>query len=199
LADETPSGEAAQPAPAAPLGSEASTIQPPPYVAPASATESAPEAEPQSWEFESEEPKPSNFMVGLAAGVGLGLLAAIAYAVITIVSDREFAALAVLLGVAVAFGFTRFGRTQGIVAGIVAAIVALGFFFVAVFVASAGLIAKEYGDPFLDSLSLVIQNADLVVEAYFEDPLSYVFVGIAALIAFLYASGLRGKKVGKQS
>ena len=199
MADETTSGAAAQPAPAAPLSTEATLVQPPPYEAQTAAPGSAPEPPAYPVAFDTEPPKPSNFLVGLAAGVGLGLLAAIAYAVFTVVTEFEIGWLAILIGAAVAFGFTRFGHTKGIAAGLVAALVAFGSFFVAIFVAMAGLNTKEFGDPFITSLSLAIQNAGALVELYFQDPKSYLFVALPVIIAFAYASGLRDKKIGKQA
>jgi hypothetical protein len=43
----------------------------------------------------------------------------------------------------------------------------------------------------------MLQNTSLVVEVYFEDPLSYVFIAISAIIAFVYAAGLAGRKLGR--
>ena len=209
MADETPVGDVAQPTPnPAPLTpppappivadwtAEMTTEQPPPYVPPATPGPAAP-LSPEAVSFDLESDDSPNFMVGLAAAVGLGLLAAIAYAVIAVIADREFAMLAVLIGIAVAFGFKRFGHTTGLVPGLVAAVVALGMFFVAIFLSAAGVYADKYGDGYLDSLRLVLNNTGLIINDYFADPLSYAFVGLAAIIAFAYASGRAGKKVGK--
>jgi hypothetical protein len=187
MADDKPTPEpASAPSAAEPIGSAT------PEAAAASAT--AGDASPVGFEVPEQSP---NFVVGLAAAVGLGLLAAIVYAAVAIFAEREFAILAVLIGIAVAFGFLRFGRTKGVLAGIVAAIIAIALYFVAIFVTTAGLFAKVQGESFMNSLSLMLQNASLVVQVYFEDPLGYVFVGISAIIAFVYAAGLAGRKLGK--
>jgi hypothetical protein len=154
-------------------------------------------AEPVPVGFEVADEKGPNFMVGLAAAIGLGLVAALLYAGVAILAEREFAILAVLIGIAVAYGFLRFGRTKGVLAGLVAAVIAIALYFVAIFVTTAGLWSKESGESFLDSLSLMLQNTSLVVEVYFEDPLSYVFIAISAIIAFVYAAGLAGRKLGR--
>lgn len=169
---------------------------PPPPMAPTQAPLQASDGTPVGFE-DMTTPQP-NFAVGLAAAIGLGLAAVALYAVVAIFSGREFAILAVLIGVGVAFGFTRFGRTSGILAGIVAGVVALVLFFVAIFVTMAGMLSKEADYPFFTALGDLMSQAGLAMEIYFEDPLSYVFVAISVVIAFAYASGLAGKKVGRE-
>jgi len=187
VADDTPTPDpSTAPSAAEPIGS----------ATPASPEPSAAPGDPAPVGFEVPE-QSSNFMVGLAAAVGLGLVAAFIYAALAIFAEREFAILAVLIGIAVAFGFLRFGRTKSILAGVVAAVVAIALYFVAIFVSTAGLFAKSEGESFMSSLSLMVQNASLVVQVYFEDPVSYVFVGISAIIAFVYAAGLAGRKFGR--
>ena len=104
----------------------------------------------------------------VAAGTGLGLLAALAYAGIAIVIDRELAALALLIGVAIAFGFHRFGRTRGIVPGIIAGVIALVLFFVAIFVEGRRHDRQDCTTcSFVDGMRLVTENAGDFVSVYF--------------------------------
>jgi hypothetical protein len=141
--------------------------------------------------------KAPNFMVGLAAAVGLGLAAAMVFAVFTILAERTRSILAVLIGIAVAFGFRRFGRAKGVLAGVVAAVVTIALCFVAIFVTMAGLISKDADESFIDSLTLTLQNASAVVQVYFENPFSFVYLAMSAIAAFLYAADLTGRKYAR--
>lgn len=190
MADDNPTPEVT-PAPAAAEQLGSYTPPAPPVAPPLDTDAPAPVG------FDATEDVRPNFVVGIAAAVGLGLVAALVYAGVAIFAEREFAMLAVLIGIAVAYGFLRFGRTKGLAAGLVAAVIALVLYFVAIFATTAGLWSKESGEPFLDSLGLMLQNASVVVEVYFEDPLSYVFIAISVIIAFVYAAGFAGRKMGR--
>ncbi|MCR6712679.1 MAG: hypothetical protein NVV57_08260 [Demequina sp.] len=137
---------------------------------------------------------PSNLAVGLVAGVGLGLVAAMIYAAVAIFGDREFLALGLLIGFAVAFGFHRFGHTRGIVPGIIAAVVALVLYFLAIYVEGAGAIARENGVGFMDALRFVIENNAEFLKFYFSDALSYVFLIVSVGAAFFYAYDAKSQR-----
>jgi hypothetical protein len=134
---------------------------------------------------------PSNLAVGLVAGIGFGLLAAIVYAVITIVSDREFLVLGLLIGFAIAFGFHRFGHTRGVLPGVLAAVIAAVVYVIAIFLETAGGLTKVYDVGFLDALRTCIQYPTDVFSSYFSDGLSYVFFVVSVGMAFYYAWGGR--------
>src|SRR5690606_40761657 len=72
-------------------------------------------------------------------------LAAILYGVITFATGNEYGILSALIGIAVAFGFSRFGHTQGWLAGGIAAVIAAVLYIVAIFIGMAGLLSKEIG------------------------------------------------------
>lgn len=127
---------------------------------------------------------PSNLAVGLTAGVGLGLLAALLYAGVAVIGEREFLMLGLLIGIAVAFGFHRFGHTRGVVPGVIAAVVTFLLYFLAIFVEGAGTIAKIAEVSFMEGLRTVVENAGEFLSAYFEDPLSYVFLIVSVGWAF---------------
>ena len=138
---------------------------------------------------------PANLAVGIAMGTLFGLIAAIVYAVVTILIDREFAALALLVGFAIAYGFHRFGKTRGVVPGIIAAVIALVMFFLAIFIETAGAYAKYVGVSFVDGMRAAVQNPDLVISGYFSDGLSYLFALLTVVYAFYYAKGGKSAKV----
>ncbi len=118
------------------------------------------------------------------------------YVLIAILADRESAWLAILIGLAVGFGFSKFGRTRGVVPGVLAALVTLALFLVAIVVIIAGYLSKELGASFGEALSFVLENFSLSMEAYFSDPLSYVFVAGATIVAFFQGAGLAARKIG---
>ena len=139
----------------------------------------------------------SNLAVGIAMGTLFGLLAATLYAVIAIVAEREFAVLALLIGFGIAFGFSRFGHTRGIVPGVIAAVIAAVLFFVAIFVEAAGSIAKYFEASFVDGLRAAVESPGDVVSIYFSDALSYLFLAITVGFAFYYANGGKAAKAEK--
>ena len=130
---------------------------------------------------------PSNLAVGITAGVGLGLVAALVYAGVAIFAERELLVLGVLIGFAVAFGFHRFGHTRGIVPGIIAAVITLVLYFLAIYIEGGGAIAKEADVSFIDGLRFVMENNAEFLKYYFEDPLSYLFLAVSVGAAFIYA------------
>lgn len=132
---------------------------------------------------------PPNLAVGVAAGAGLGLLAALVYAGVAIFADREFLILGLLIGFAIAFGFHRFGHTRGVVPGLIAAVLAFVLYMVAIFITGAGVVAKIAEVSFVDGLRFVTDNASEFLSDYFSDPLSYIFLGVAVVMAFYYAFG----------
>ena len=147
-----------------------------------------------AWEPDpnAEPPKP-NLAVGLVAGVILGLLAAVLYTVVTVVTEKDYFMLGALMGIAVAFGFYRFGHTKGIVAAIIAAIVAAIVYVVGIFLSTAGLAGKIYDIGFTDALRVLIENPVDTLKLYFEgDALSWVFFGGSVLLSAFYA--FRGAK-----
>ncbi len=139
----------------------------------------------------------SNLAVGIAMGTLFGLIAAILYAVIAIVTEREFALLGLLIGFGIAFGFSRFGHTRGLVPGVIAAVIALVLFFVAIFVETAGGIAKYFEVSFVDGLRAAVESPGDVVSLYFSDALSYLFLALTVGFAFYYANGGKAAKAEK--
>jgi hypothetical protein len=146
----------------------------------------APAAPEQALPAPAPLPRP-NLAVGITAGVGLGVVAALVYAGFAIASDRELLAFGLLIGFAVAFGFHRFGHTRGIAPGLIAAIVTLALYFVAIFIEGGGVIAKLYDVSFIDGLRSVIENSGEFLSAYFSDGMAYLFLGVSVVAAFFYA------------
>ena len=142
---------------------------------------------------------PANLAVGIAMGTLFGLIAAIVYAVVSLQLEREFAALALLVGFAIAYGFHRFGKTRGVVPGIIAAVIALVMFFLAIFIETAGAYAKYVGVSFVEGLRATVQNPDLVISGYFSDGLSYLFALLTVGYAFYYAKGGKAAKVERKA
>jgi len=132
---------------------------------------------------------PSNLPVGIAMGTLFGLLAAILSAVIAIAAEREFALGPLLIGFGIAFGFGRFGHTRGLVPGAIAVAIALVLFFLAVFLESAGSIAKYFEASYIDGLRAAVESPGDVVSSYFSSGPAYLFLALTVGFAFYYANG----------
>ncbi|GAA2240237.1 hypothetical protein GCM10010401_11070 [Rarobacter faecitabidus] len=139
------------------------------------------------------EPAPANLTRGLLTGLGFGVAATILYVVVAVSAEKEYAVLSVLIGLAVGFGFSRFGRTKGAQAGLCAALVTLALFLVAIVLMDAGLNAKYLGTPFLEELRISATFLNAVISLYFSDLLSYVFVAAAVIVAFFQGAGFNKK------
>jgi hypothetical protein len=135
----------------------------------------------------------SNVPLGIAAGLGLGLAVAGVYAVFATATGREIGYLAVLIGVAVGFGMSRVGKVKNVGLGFVAALIAAVVFVIAVFLTSAGVIAKEFSMGVMEVLSELLNAPVDTLRFYFEDFMSWVFLAFAVVPAFVMASGLRDK------
>jgi hypothetical protein len=161
-------------------------IQPPMEPAPAAPT-AAPAAAPA-------EPAPaSNLPVGLAAGVGLGLVAVLIYAGVAWLSDREFGYIAFLIGFGVAFGLVKFGRRASVMHGAIAAVISAALFILALFLTATLALMKIYEASFGDSLNAVMQVPGELLSEYFKDPMSWLFLVLAVIPSFITASGLRNR------
>jgi hypothetical protein len=136
----------------------------------------------------------SNVALGIAAGLGLGLLAAGVYAAVATATDREIGYLAVLIGVAVSFGMTRAGKVKNVGLGFVAALIAAVIFVIAVFLTSAGVIAKQFSVGYLDVLREIFIAPSEALKFYFDEVLSWVFLAFAVVPAFVVVSGLRDRE-----
>lgn len=138
-------------------------------------------------------PQPS-FARGFVAAIGLGLAAVALFVAVAFIVDQRVAALAVLIGLGVALGFTRVGRVKGVAIGLVSAFLTAVLFCVAVIVTTAGFVSEFSATDFGTSLSRAFANADLVLDDYLDSPSAYVFASISVLVAFVYGAGFAGKK-----
>lgn len=137
----------------------------------------------------------SNTMLGILAAIGFGLVAAGLYAVVAIVTDREIGYLAVLIGVAVGWGFTVVGKVKNLTVGFVAVVIAALMFVVAIGLAAAGFISSDYGVSLFVGLEEVSRQAVPLLQVYFEsDFMSWLFLLLAVAPAFVVASGIRDKQ-----
>jgi len=159
---------------------------PPPPVPAAPASPAAPAAAP-------------NLPVGIAFGALFGLLAALVYAGIAVLAEREFLVLGLLIGFAIAFGFHRFGHTRGVVPGAIAAVIAMVMYVIAIFVETAGALAKAFDASFMDGLRTALDYPGEVFSGYFSDALSYLFVVVSVGMAFYYAWGGRQAQAAASS
>ncbi|PKQ25583.1 MAG: hypothetical protein CVT64_09180 [Actinobacteria bacterium HGW-Actinobacteria-4] len=136
-----------------------------------------------------------NTMLGVLAAIGFGLVAAGVYAVVAVITDREIGYLAVLIGVAVGWGFTIVGKVKNLALGFVAAVIAAIMFVVALGFAAAGFISGEPGETFFTGLDFVTREIALLLQIYFDEGfLAYVFLLLAVAPAFVIASGIRDKE-----
>jgi len=140
-----------------------------------------------------DEPSSSNLGLGILAGVGLGLVAVAVYVGISAALNRELLYFALLIGILVGFGITRAGKTRGVLAGVISALITAVLFVLAVLLLFTALLAKNYGEPFFELLSVVFDHTLETLQMYFEDPLGYVWGAATVVVGFM--SGFAGKKV----
>ncbi|MBN2176614.1 MAG: hypothetical protein JW722_03045 [Demequinaceae bacterium] len=138
------------------------------------------------------ENKP-NWVVGILAAIGAGLIGGIAYAAVMAYTENEIGYLAIVIGLLVGFALVKFGKVSNIAAGIVAAVLALVIWFFSIEVGTAWYAATE-GWGFFDFLKEELKNTDELIRVYFEEDVkSYLFAALAAVPAFWIAGGLRNR------
>ncbi|WP_062517684.1 hypothetical protein [Demequina gelatinilytica] len=179
-------GAAQQPDPSAAQAAPPAPYEPQPY--------DAPPAQPQGFAPYEEPSAQGSVGMGLLVGAGLGAAAASVYALAAVMSGREFLFLAVIIGVAVAWGIQRFAQRRSIALGLAAVGITALLFVVAAFGEVAGMIAKEFDVPFSDALDLVLELPGDVISTLFDELLDYVWIGVTLGYAFFRGAGLTGTK-----
>ncbi|MER5598204.1 hypothetical protein [Streptomyces sp. NPDC002265] len=127
-------------------------------------------------------PVRDNFVLGLAAAVGAGLVSAILYGIVVGLTEHEIGYAAVGVGFLVGIAAGRAGgRSQSLpVAGVIVSVAAV---YLGQLIGTAMLGAKELGVGFNE---VFFGHFGVVQDAWQEtaDPLTFVFFAIAAYVAF---------------
>ena len=134
-----------------------------------------------------------NIAQGLAFGTLLGALAAAAYVTMAVAADREFLALAVLMGVGVGWGIRRYAQRRSIALGIVAVVVTAALFVIASFTELALVLAREYDVAVADAAAAITDYPGDFFATMTDEFLDYIWIGAALLFAFLHGSGVRDR------
>jgi hypothetical protein len=154
-----------------------------------------PEAAEPTWESQAgmvDEPRQGNYLLGIVAALGAGLVGAAVYAVVATLTDREIGYLAILIGAAVALAVAKIGGKLDIVTGLIAAVIAALAFIVAIFATGAGILSSMYEVGLGEAFEVIMEEPVEYVRFYFEeDVMSFLFLALAVVPAFYLASGLK--------
>lgn len=164
-----------------------------PAVAAASA-ETVDEATANSWENAADESSPS-FVRGLVWAIILAILAGVLYILPVLLFGKVFIYLAILIGIAAAFGFTGFGDVKGFGVGLASAVVSALGVAVALLVEPAIQLTKTGGRNIFEALAETFANAPATIQTFIEGQggLAWIVIGAAVLAGFYFASGLRSE------
>ncbi|MCB2412346.1 hypothetical protein LGT39_05725 [Demequina sp. TTPB684] len=131
-----------------------------------------------------------SWLLATGAAIAVGAIAAFAYAAISFAIQREFLMLVigfgVLIGLTVAFVAKRTGPVTGLLAALITAVSVLAADALMVVFFAAGSIGTGMS-------RLADVDLGTVISAYFDDPLGYLWLGVALFAAFSTASGKGAK------
>jgi hypothetical protein len=131
----------------------------------------------------------SNLVMGVAGGVGAMLVSGVLWGIITYVTEYQISLMSIGVGAFVGFAIRKLGKGNSLIFGLSGAILSLLGCLLGNFLFYNGVIAKEWGAPFLDVLLAISLDPAAVVEifALAFDVRDVLFYAIAAYIGFRVA------------
>lgn len=134
------------------------------------------ESTPNSYVFEE---KRGNIVLALAVAVLLAAVSAAAWAWLTVSTERQYALVAILVGLLVGFGVRIAGRGTTPIYGILAGLFALLACIAGNILAQAGFVAKEFDMPVMEVLQILTFDDIKVLLVETFSIMDILFYGLA--------------------
>lgn len=130
--------------------------------------------------------KEQNFLAALAAGLIAALLGAVAWGVVTVVTQFQIGFMALGVGYLVGFAVRRFGRGIVTAYGLLGATLALVGCILGNLISASVFLADYLSIPFMDVLSAAVRQPELALELLTDTfhPLDLLFYAIAIRQAY---------------
>ena len=133
-----------------------------------------------------QESRGRSWLLAALAGVVAGALAALVYASVSYLIQREFLMLIIAIGMVIGVTVRMVSARPGAISGVLAAVIAVP----ATLAAAIMLVVFFAAGSIPDGLSVLGDvNYGTVVSGYFSDPLGYVW--FAASVIFAFVSGMK--------
>jgi hypothetical protein len=128
-----------------------------------------------------------NLIPGLGAGVVAGLIGAMLWGVITVVTEFQIGYMAVAIGAGVGFTIRYFGKGIDTIFGVSGAIIAIVSCLFGNYFSLIGFVANYSNMSYLDAFSML--NYELVVQIMQENfsPMDVLFYGLAAYEGYKFS------------
>lgn len=128
-----------------------------------------------------------NLPVAVFAGIFIGILAAIAWAFITVTTGYKVGIVAIGVGAAVGIGMRIFGKGIDPIFGICGAIIAVLSCFIGDLLSIVGLVAEAEELGFFETLSLFDYSQTFSIISEIASPMDFVFYAIAAAEGYKFS------------
>ena len=128
-----------------------------------------------------------NFVLGLLAGLFIGLLGALVWGGITVATNFQIGYMALAIGAAVGFTIRKTGKGIDIKFGIAGAIISLLSCLIGNFFSILGFISNEEAISFIDALLFFDYSQFLTVMSYAFSPIDLLFYGLAGYEGYKFS------------
>jgi hypothetical protein len=126
-------------------------------------------------------------VMGLAGGLGAAVIAAAAWALITVSTDHHYGLVAIGVGFLVGYAVRIFGKGVDTIFGVTGAAVSLLGCVVGNFLTVLVFVSRQEGIPFLDLLSRVTPEVIGAVLKETFQPMDLLFYGLATYFGYKYS------------
>jgi hypothetical protein len=125
--------------------------------------------------------------MGLAGGIGVAVIAAAVWALVTVLTNHQYGLVAIGVGFLVGYAVRIFGKGVDTIFGVTGAAVSLLGCVAGNFLTVLVFVSRQKGVPFLDLLSRVTPG---VIGAVLKDtfqPMDLLFYGLATYCGYKYS------------
>jgi len=132
------------------------------------------------------EPVKTNWFLATIASLGVGLAAAVLYALISVSVKSEILFLIIAVGAVVGIVVVLVAKVDNVATGLLSSAIAVVSIAVAIFLLVASATWGSVGEAFSH---IGDNNLSVVYETYFSDPLGYVWAFAGLVAAYYFGSG----------
>lgn len=135
-----------------------------------------------------------HLFLGIVTGIGVGLVAACLWALITALTDRQYGVMPILIGLAVGAVVRAMSKNDSIMMAVIASVIAVASCFLGDFLANIHYIAQEENLTYFETLQSIYWKYFFEIATLGFDPMTGLFYIFAIVEAFSLVRGKNKKK-----